>query len=99
MILASLCHANSTSRVIWLGDLNYRITLSYAETKKLLEKNDWDSLLSKDQLKIEREARRVFLGWKEGDISFPPTYKYSFNSNTYFAETNTSKHKKRTPAW
>ncbi|KAL8159731.1 hypothetical protein V2J09_001268 [Rumex salicifolius] len=86
-------------RVIWLGDLNYRITLSYAETRKLLDMNDWDSLLSKDQLKTEREAGRVFKGWKEGKIWFAPTYKYSFNSNTYFSETNTSKNKRRTPAW
>lgn len=41
---------NFSSRVIWLGDLNYRIALSYHETKKLLEQNDWDALLSKDQV-------------------------------------------------
>lgn len=36
--------------VIWLGDLNYRIALSYSETRKLLENNDWDALLNKDQV-------------------------------------------------
>ncbi|GAB4836183.1 hypothetical protein Ancab_001096 [Ancistrocladus abbreviatus] len=85
--------------VIWFGDLNYRIALSYAETRRLLDQNDWDTLLSKDQLKIEREFGRVFNGWKEGKISFAPTYKYSFNSDTYFGETITSKSKRRTPAW
>ncbi|KAL8166707.1 hypothetical protein V2J09_008206 [Rumex salicifolius] len=79
--------------------LEHEMTLSYAETRFLLEKNDWNTLLSKDQLKIEREAGRVFKDWKEGKISFAPTYKYSFNSNTYFAETHTSKNKRRTPAW
>ncbi|XP_043693664.1 type I inositol polyphosphate 5-phosphatase 10-like isoform X2 [Telopea speciosissima] len=86
-------------RVIWLGDLNYRIALSYSETRKLLENNDWDALLEKDQLKIEREAGRVFEGWKEGKIYFPPTYKYSNNSDAYAGDTVTSKKKRRTPAW
>jgi len=50
------------------------------------------------QLKIERDAGRVFKGWNEGKIYFAPTYKYSFNSDAYAGETATSK-KKRTPAW
>lgn len=86
-------------RVIWLGDLNYRIALSYHDTRKLLEQNDWDALLNKDQLKIEREGGRVFKGWKEGKIFFAPTYKYSYNSDTYAGETIKSKSKRRTPAW
>ncbi|XP_039132383.1 type I inositol polyphosphate 5-phosphatase 10-like isoform X3 [Dioscorea cayenensis subsp. rotundata] len=86
-------------RIIWLGDLNYRIALSYSETRKLLEYNDWDALFKKDQLKIEIEAGRVFKGWKEGKIFFPPTYKYSDNSDAYAGEVATSKKKRRTPAW
>ncbi|XP_038988267.1 type I inositol polyphosphate 5-phosphatase 10 isoform X4 [Phoenix dactylifera] len=86
-------------RVIWLGDLNYRIALSYSETRMLLEDNNWDALLEKDQLKIEREAGRVFKGWKEGNIYFAPTYKYSNNSDAYAGEAATSKKKRRTPAW
>lgn len=86
-------------RIIWLGDLNYRIALSHTETLKLLTKRDWETLLSKDQLKIEREAGRVFKGWREGLIKFAPTYKYSYNSDTYLGETNISPSKRRTPAW
>ncbi|KAH7520624.1 hypothetical protein FEM48_Zijuj08G0164700 [Ziziphus jujuba var. spinosa] len=37
-------------RVIWLGDLNYRVSLSYEETRGFLEENDWDTLLEKDQV-------------------------------------------------
>uniref|UniRef100_A0A2P2LSJ0 Type I inositol 1 4 5-trisphosphate 5-phosphatase CVP2-like isoform X1 n=1 Tax=Rhizophora mucronata TaxID=61149 RepID=A0A2P2LSJ0_RHIMU len=37
-------------RVIWLGDLNYRILLSYPKTRELLEQYDWDSLFDKDQV-------------------------------------------------
>ncbi|KAJ1696205.1 hypothetical protein LUZ63_004717 [Rhynchospora breviuscula] len=86
-------------RIIWLGDLNYRVALSYDETKSLLEDNDWDTLLEKDQLKIEQEAGRVFKGWQEGKIYFAPTYKYSQNSDSYAGETVKSKKKRRTPAW
>ncbi|KAL9235172.1 hypothetical protein vseg_009959 [Gypsophila vaccaria] len=86
-------------RIIWLGDLNYRIALSHTETLKLLKKRDWDALLRKDQLKIERELGRVFKGWREGLIKFAPTYKYSYNSDTYLGETDISPSKRRTPAW
>uniref|UniRef100_A0A7N2M0W0 Inositol polyphosphate-related phosphatase domain-containing protein n=1 Tax=Quercus lobata TaxID=97700 RepID=A0A7N2M0W0_QUELO len=40
---------NDHDRVIWLGDLNYRVALTYEETRVLLEDNDWDTLLEKDQ--------------------------------------------------
>ncbi|XVF17211.1 hypothetical protein REPUB_Repub10bG0099800 [Reevesia pubescens] len=86
-------------RVIWLGDLNYRVALSYEKTRTLLEDNDWNTLLEKDQLNIEREAGRVFNGFKEGRIVFAPTYKYSHNSDSYAGETVKSKKKRRTPAW
>ncbi|KAJ4771941.1 Type I inositol polyphosphate 5-phosphatase 5 [Rhynchospora pubera] len=86
-------------RVIWLGDLNYRIALSYYETKLLLEQNNWDALFENDQLKIEREAERVFKGFSEGKIYFAPTYKYSNNSDEYLGDMLTSKKKRRTPAW
>ncbi|GAB4848670.1 hypothetical protein Ancab_003382 [Ancistrocladus abbreviatus] len=86
-------------RAFWFGDLNYRVSLSYEETRTLLEDNKWDSLLERDQLNIERKAGRVFKGWKEGKVLFAPTYKYSQNSDSYAGETAKSKKKRRTPAW
>ncbi|CAL5371777.1 unnamed protein product [Camellia sinensis] len=86
-------------RAIWFGDLNYRVSLSYEETRLLLEDNDWQSLLERDQLNTEREAGRVFNRWNEGRIFFAPTYKYSHNSDSYAGETVKSKKKRRTPAW
>lgn len=44
------------SRVIWLGDLNYRISLSYEDTKKLLTENNWDALFEKDQVNFSKDA-------------------------------------------
>ncbi|XP_022133073.1 type I inositol polyphosphate 5-phosphatase 5 [Momordica charantia] len=86
-------------RIIWLGDLNYRVSLSYEDTRNLLEDNDWDRILLKDQLNVEREAGRVFCGFSEGRIQFAPTYKYSQNSDSYAGDTVKSKKKRRTPAW
>ena len=54
---------------------------------------------SNDQLRIQRRYGRVFQGWKEGRIYFPPTYKYSFNSDRYAGEGMHPKEKRRTPAW
>ncbi|KAF6164388.1 hypothetical protein GIB67_037545 [Kingdonia uniflora] len=91
-------------KVIWLGDLNYRLTATTrcgagGDTHELLKKNDWQALLEKDQLRLEKRAGRVFGGWEEGRIYFAPTYKYRANSNHYVVQTLQSKEKRRTPAW
>ncbi|AQK63949.1 Type IV inositol polyphosphate 5-phosphatase 7 [Zea mays] len=86
-------------RVIWLGDLNYRIALSYRSVKALVEMHNWKQLLEKDQLRIEQRFGRVFAGWREGRIYFPPTYKYSYNSDRYAGDDMRPNEKRRTPAW
>lgn len=86
-------------RVIWLGDLNYRIALSYRSAKVLVEMQNWKGLLEKDQLRIEQKQSRIFAGWHEGRIYFPPTYKYSTNSDHYAGYDMGPKEKRRTPAW
>nr|GFA77183.1 type IV inositol polyphosphate 5-phosphatase 3 isoform X2 [Tanacetum cinerariifolium] len=37
-------------RIIWLGDLNYRLNLSYEKTHDLISKKNWSRLLEGDQL-------------------------------------------------
>ncbi|KAL4556441.1 hypothetical protein LXL04_039093 [Taraxacum kok-saghyz] len=86
-------------RIIWLGDLNYRIALSYRSGKALVEMQNWRALLEKDQLRIEQRRGRVFQGWNEGKIYFPPTYKYLTNSDRYTGDSLHHKEKRRTPAW
>jgi hypothetical protein len=51
------------------------------------------------QLSSEQRGGRVFPGWNEGRIYFPPTYKYSNNSDKYAGDDMNQKEKKRTPAW
>ena len=63
---------------------------------KLRSSNKWSGYL---QLKLEQRAGRIFEGWEEGRISFPPTYKYLTNSDDYVGQTSISKEKRRTPAW
>ncbi|RYR73671.1 hypothetical protein Ahy_A02g008128 [Arachis hypogaea] len=79
------------NKIIWLGDLNYRLASGYDDTHELLKKNDWHSLLERDQLRIEQRGGRVFKEWKEGKIYFAPTYKYLDNSDQYVAQTSKSK--------
>ncbi|KAL2320980.1 hypothetical protein Fmac_029949 [Flemingia macrophylla] len=45
-------------RIIWLGDLNYRIALSYRATKALVEMHDWKTLLENDQASMYRAEAR-----------------------------------------
>ncbi|KAI5057140.1 hypothetical protein GOP47_0027155 [Adiantum capillus-veneris] len=85
--------------ILWFGDLNYRLTLSSTSTKLLLARGDWEALLERDQLHIERRAGRVFKGWHEGKICFPPTYKYRAGSDSYAVERRKFGEKRRTPAW
>ncbi|CAN1176899.1 Type I inositol polyphosphate 5-phosphatase 4 [Linum perenne] len=85
-------------RVIWLGDLNYRIALSYRSVKTLVEMRNWRCKLIL-QLRMEKRLGRVFEGWHEGRIYFPPTYKYSNNSDRYAGDDRHPKEKRRTPAW
>ncbi|XP_012443463.1 type I inositol polyphosphate 5-phosphatase 8 isoform X1 [Gossypium raimondii] len=86
-------------KIIWLGDLNYRLAAGCADTYELLKKNDWQTLLEKDQLRLEQRAGRVFKGWEEGRIYFAPTYKYLTDSDDYVVQTSKSKEKRRNPAW
>ncbi|KAF7127378.1 hypothetical protein RHSIM_Rhsim11G0088300 [Rhododendron simsii] len=84
-------------RIIWLGDLNYRINLSYEKTRELISRKDWSKLVESDQLIRELRKGRAFDGWCEGSLNFPPTYKYELNSEKYCGED--PKVGRRTPAW
>ena len=55
-----------------------------------------DSLLPHDQLRQQQHARKAFEnGWKEGPITFLPTYKYDLHAVGVFD----SSEKKRGPSW
>ncbi|PKK79794.1 DNase I-like protein [Rhizophagus irregularis] len=81
--------------VFLFGDLNYRIEIK-AEKKEhlmnLLNTNEYQTVIKRDQLNIEKRKGQAFNGFQEGEIKFPPTYKYYVGST----EFNSSK---RIPGW
>ncbi|KAL9242710.1 hypothetical protein vseg_016685 [Gypsophila vaccaria] len=89
----------SHDHIFWFGDLNYRLNMTDSEIRKLVAKKKWNELLNNDQLSRELRSGRVFDGWKEGPINFPPTYKYEFNSDRYVGENPKEGEKRRSPAW
>ncbi|KAL8475596.1 hypothetical protein ACS0TY_028308 [Phlomoides rotata] len=88
-------------RIFWFGDLNYRLYLEDKLARQLIKEQDWRALRMFDQLRRELEHGGVFQGWKEGNIEFAPTYKYSsYNCNRYSGGIpNRAGEKQRTPAW
>ncbi|MCO5611714.1 hypothetical protein L7F22_065972 [Adiantum nelumboides] len=86
-------------RIIWLGDLNYRLNVVDSDVRFLVAREDWTALLRKDQLRQQMQAGGTFDGWHEGFIAFAPTYKYAVNSNRYVGEGAKSGERRRTPAW
>jgi phosphatidylinositol-bisphosphatase len=84
--------------IFWLGDLNYRIdeTMPTDQVLASSEKGVLDEMRKLDQLNVERAAGRVFEGFQEGPLHFPPTYKYQPGTDVY--EQRPDK-KLRAPAW
>ncbi|XP_071769250.2 type II inositol 1,4,5-trisphosphate 5-phosphatase isoform X3 [Centroberyx gerrardi] len=81
--------------VLWLGDLNYRISdLEVDDVKDLITKKEFETLHNYDQLKRQIDEEAVFVGFVEGEIDFQPTYKYDTGSDQW----DTSE-KCRAPAW
>ncbi|XP_041844152.1 type II inositol 1,4,5-trisphosphate 5-phosphatase isoform X2 [Melanotaenia boesemani] len=81
--------------VLWIGDLNYRISdLDDDTVKDLIRKKDFETLHTYDQLKRQIDEEAVFVGFQEGEIDFQPTYKYDTGSDKW----DTSE-KCRIPAW
>ncbi|XP_039014210.1 type I inositol polyphosphate 5-phosphatase 4-like isoform X1 [Hibiscus syriacus] len=88
-------------QIFWFGDLNYRLyNLEDNLARHLIKKQDWKALQEFDELRREQEDG-VFQGWREGNIEFAPTYKYSSsNCNRYSGGLPyRSGEKQRTPAW
>jgi len=72
--------------LFFVGDLNYRIELPRDEALGLIQERNWDALYQHDQLRDQREQDRVFCGFQEGPITFPPTYRYNRGDRSYSEE-------------
>lgn len=80
--------------VFWMGDLNYRIDMDRDQAISLIREAKWEELLKYDQLSNQIKSEASFLGFREGPIDFPPTYKYEINSRDFYTEE-----KQRVPSW
>ncbi|XP_054855269.1 type II inositol 1,4,5-trisphosphate 5-phosphatase [Eublepharis macularius] len=81
--------------VLWLGDLNYQLEEQDTErVKKLIQAQDFQALYRRDQLKIQMDAKVIFQDFREGEISFQPTYKYIPGSDDW-----DDSEKCHAPAW
>lgn len=80
--------------VIWVGDLNYRISMSNETVKALIQQKNFAKLFEFDQLNDQMSKGESFPFFDEMEIAFPPTYKFDNHTNTY----DTSD-KQRIPAW
>ncbi|XP_042437362.1 type II inositol polyphosphate 5-phosphatase 15-like isoform X1 [Zingiber officinale] len=89
---------SEANMVVFLGDFNYRLEgITYEEAVYLISQRRFDLLLGNDQLQVEMKAGRVFQGFQEGKIKFPPTYKFE-KDQTELSGYDLSE-KKRIPAW
>lgn len=78
------------SQIFWFGDLNYRI-----ENKEIrMGSHLYKDHMCEDQLYHAMQNKKVFTDYLEGDISFPPTYKFDKGTNNYDSSS-----KMRIPSW
>ncbi|KAL5721411.1 phosphoinositide 5-phosphatase [Ranunculus cassubicifolius] len=84
--------------VVFLGDFNYRLhSISYDEARDFVSQRCFDWLWERDQLRAEMKAGKVFQGMREGQLRFPPTYKFERHQPGLAGYD--SGEKKRIPAW
>ncbi|VDM33499.1 unnamed protein product [Hydatigera taeniaeformis] len=81
--------------IFWMGDLNFRTEgLEKNAVEELISSKRIDTLMEYDQLKKAMKNDMVFLDFKEGEITFPPTFKYDKGTMNY-----DSSKKQRVPSY
>ncbi len=53
-----------------------QIDLPFSRTVELVEQGAWQEILEHCQLGKEKAQNRVFYGFSEGPLLFPPSYRY-----------------------
>ncbi|XP_072294353.1 phosphatidylinositol 3,4,5-trisphosphate 5-phosphatase 1 [Eucyclogobius newberryi] len=81
---------NQFTHLFWLGDLNYRVEMQSTEAEYIVTKikqQQYQELLGKDQLNMERSEGKVFLHFDEEEITFAPTYRFERYTREKYAYT------------
>ncbi|KAM8890409.1 phosphatidylinositol 3,4,5-trisphosphate 5-phosphatase 1 isoform 2-T2 [Synchiropus picturatus] len=82
--------AHRFTHLFWFGDLNYRIEMPSTDAELIVSKikqQQYQDLLVKDQLSIERQEGKVFVHFSEEEITFAPTYRFERYSREKYAYT------------
>lgn len=79
---------------IFMGDLNYRIVLTYEQVIEHVNAKNIGELYKHDQLHQTQQNDNVIGQFKENEIKFNPTFKYDKNCDVY---DTSPKH--RIPSW
>jgi endonuclease/exonuclease/phosphatase family metal-dependent hydrolase len=66
-----------------MGDLNFRVNLDRQEIVKLSEQKNFEKIIQHDQLTIAKNGGKAFKDYTEGQVNFPPTYKYGKGTNQF----------------
>jgi len=92
---------HSFDHLFWVGDLNYRINMglhgSEDEFDSVIDhiKTDNVSKLSPhDQLTLERCRHNVFVGFREGELHFAPTYRLEYGMHQKY-----NNKRNQNPSW
>ena len=83
---ASASLLNHYHYLFWFGDLNYRLEADQQDVISLVRQARYDDLILHDQLHRERIWGKTFAGFSEGQLTFPPTYRYIRGVRTYNEE-------------
>ncbi|XP_068136794.1 phosphatidylinositol 3,4,5-trisphosphate 5-phosphatase 1 isoform X2 [Hyperolius riggenbachi] len=78
------------THLFWFGDLNYRVQLPNSEAENIVQKikqQQYQELLTSDQLNMERKDSQVFLHFQEEEITFPPTYRFDRGTRERYCYT------------
>ncbi|TCD63755.1 hypothetical protein EIP91_004970 [Steccherinum ochraceum] len=75
------------------GDLNFRLDITRLHADWLISRKEYAQALAFDQLRKVMASGEAFVGFQEGQIDFPPTFKYDV-----LRTTKRSKHSLRRPA-
>jgi phosphatidylinositol-bisphosphatase len=84
----------TSTRTIFMGDLNYRIRGNYNLVMQLLALNMHEVMVNNDQLKWSINESLSFKNFIEAPLHFKPTYRFDVGTSNYDTSA-----KKRIPAW
>lgn len=92
--LSAVSVLEAFDRVVFAGDLNYRIRGNRRIVDKLIQSGMQEVLLANDQLLSSVAQQLAFEGFAEGPLNFLPTYKLQRGGDLYDPGP-----KRRIPAW